>query len=748
MLQTRTASGSGSGMMPTQAHQNQQYGASQQQRNYHTSVATTAPMSYRGSAAPIQPYAFTSTPSLTPTGQRQPHANPRSSSSSAVPTTHTFIDQNGYPRSRHVANASLPNLPMNMVPSGSRDDSSLPAPMIRRGSTTPRPQSAYFSSSTVQTSFASASPAKSQPDRYRRPSHRGTDTGSPGQQISPTASVTPNTASKERRPSPSNLNRPNSFYAKVPGTVDDMQLGRNANEPKRFRRRSMPALDAASVPNSLAALDLQRPEQAPVSENASTGAANKDKIKTARLVPSNISAPAKNGSSESLVSSRSSNSRPSSVSGPIRAHPRTNCPISGNMQPAPSLTRADECCPQSANRNNVHIPTGNPAQLAKSPDKESSDAPKLINIPARTSSTDAAKRISSPSPLSKPVTMDTVGQKDGSSATATKPAKVDSKADTAEPNKTYESPAAKQLAAINQKGGKLKSKTSRLRRALSFSSAAELRKAGAGPAAVDNGIPPATPRGDNDSTEELSPEQARIAEQQEAAGLGHNIYAGNSRMFAASTDNISISSTASSASIMIRKMGRGMKKGGRSLAGLFRPKSVIGVPPPDTAEGSQATVSMVTVEAERERVNVNAEPNSPDGGTDYPRLERNSIDASQGLNHERSGSSGTDNSAPRKSIVGGDRERAEVLAAVRKGILKRKCRQQPLMLRVCLTCVQTRTAPPRRARSPLRVEQPMNCLPLRRFLTRPSRVDLARPTTKRVTRGPSRLLRLATRTIS
>ena len=38
---------------------------------------------------------------------------------------------------------------------------------------------------------------------------------------------------------------------------------------------------------------------------------------------------------------------------------------------------------------------------------------------------------------------------------------------------------------------------------------------------------------------------------------------------------------------------------------------------------------------------------------------------------ERVGSSGTDNSVSRKSIVVGEKERAEVLAAVRKGILKR-----------------------------------------------------------------------------
>lgn len=212
----------------------------------------------------------------------------------------------------------------------------------------------------------------------------------------------------------------------------------------------------------------------------------------------------------------------------------------------------------------------------------------------------------------------------------------------------------------------MKSKTSRLRRALSFGSVAELKKAGATEGAKDNGSTGATT-----GTDELDPEQARIAEQQEAAGIGQNIYAG-SRLFSGSTDNLSISSTASSASIMIRKMGRGMKKGGRSLAGLFRPKSIIGVPTAEIPEASQAAVSMVTVEAERERVHVNAEPTQNGGGTDFPRLERNSIDAADGLAPERVGSSGTDNSNSRKSIVGGDRERAEVLAAVRKGILKRE----------------------------------------------------------------------------
>jgi hypothetical protein len=241
-------------------------------------------------------------------------------------------------------------------------------------------------------------------------------------------------------------------------------------------------------------------------------------------------------------------------------------------------------------------------------------------------------------------------------------------------------PAAKQLAAINQKGTKAKSKTSRLRRAFSFGSAADFRKAAG--SEVENGdkSEPGKLHKEPTPEEAYDAEQARIAEAQEAAGLGTSIYGG--RLFGGSTDNLSISSTASSASIMIRKMGRGMKKSTRSLAGLFRPKSVVGVPPPEplAPETSQASVSMVTVEAETQRVNVSAEPQTADN---FPHLERNSLDASQAtdLGHDRLGSSGTDKSNSRKSIVGGDRERAEVLAAVRKGILKRTLQLDVLKLK-------------------------------------------------------------------
>lgn len=335
MLQTRN--GSASGMMP-QPPSNPQYGA-QQPRNFSGMAGgSTAPMTYRGSAAPIQPYAFTSTPNLNPAGQwQQPYPAFRASSSSAVPTQQSFDPNNGYPRTRQTNNSSLPNLPVNTLPGGSRDDSAIPSPATRRGSGTPRPQSAYFSTSTVQTTFTSAAPAKSQPDRYRRPAPRAGDSSSSSQTHSggsatPSGSgmasvnhlyTPPPNLSRERRPSPSNSSRPTSFTAKS-GSVDDMQLYHDAKDSKRIRRRSMPALDHHDIPKSFDALDIRRAEKPVAASSSPKAGKEKDQTKSARLVTGNspvATANARSGSSESLVSSRSSNSRPSSVSSPTRTYP-------------------------------------------------------------------------------------------------------------------------------------------------------------------------------------------------------------------------------------------------------------------------------------------------------------------------------------------------------------------------------------------------------------------------------------------
>ncbi|KAI0408786.1 hypothetical protein F4802DRAFT_594188 [Xylaria palmicola] len=434
--------------------------------------------------------------------------------------------------------------------------------------------------------------------------------------------------------------------------MDDMHLHRHnaEDESKRYRRRSIHSINSTDYFNAMAPQNISRPAESQSDVPTALkkqGGSERDQRPT-RVVPlpppAGSASHVRSGSSESVVSSRSSNSRPSS----------------------------------SANRNsNAPGPAGSPA-LNSSPAGEkvpAHDQSKLVNIPPRGSSTDVGKRVLTPSPLSNPVNMASgTSSNEGLRTAAASPVKPP----TLSPGPKVDSPAAQQLAAINEKGVRSKNKTSRLRRAFSFGSAAELRKV----TGQDIGAESATIKHDEPSRLHKNPrpedlyeeEQARIAQKQEEGGIGSSIYSGT-KLFSGSTDNLSISSTASSASIMLRKMGRGVKKGGRSLAGLFRPKSMIGSPTEElkVPEASQATVSMVTVEAERDRVNVttNAELTNT-SGTGFPHLERNSIDAaknSESLNSDRLDTSG-EQSAARKSIIGGERERAEVLATIRKGILK------------------------------------------------------------------------------
>ncbi|RAL16947.1 uncharacterized protein BO97DRAFT_79762 [Aspergillus homomorphus CBS 101889] len=268
------------------------------------------------------------------------------------------------------------------------------------------------------------------------------------------------------------------------------------------------------------------------------------------------------------------------------------------------------------------------------------------------SKTEEAKRITKPSPLSQPVVVDSQPStpKPPQSAPSSKPSPA-------------ESPATQRLAEITKNDLKRPGK-SRLRRAFSFGSASELLKASNKKEMI------AAERARRELLqEELGAEQAAIAEQQEASGLGESIYSSHhqGRIFNSSTDNLSVSSTASSASIMLRKMGKGMKRSTRSLVGLFRPKSVMSTSSTDAVitEPMAPQLSVVNIEADRKSGAVNADARDlPHGGTVFPKLE--SIGSNAAGHHD---DGGLDKS--RKSIVGGDRERAEVLAAVRKGILKK-----------------------------------------------------------------------------
>lgn len=234
-----------------------------------------------------------------------------------------------------------------------------------------------------------------------------------------------------------------------------------------------------------------------------------------------------------------------------------------------------------------------------------------------------------------------------------------------------ESPAAQRLADISKAAPKKRGK-SRLRRAFSFGSAAELRKASVQNAIGRRDLVASDPT-KSVATDELDSEQAAIAAQQEANGLGESIYSHQGLAFTGSTDNLSISSTASSASIMLRKMGRGMKKSTRSLVGLFRPKSIASTQSePVFIEPSAPQVSIVNIEAERKTVAVNPDPHDQAGGdTVFPVVESTPKDQSK-VAPPVTERAPVENPRVRRSIVGGEKERAEVLAAVKKGILKRE----------------------------------------------------------------------------
>ncbi|KAI1154210.1 hypothetical protein F4825DRAFT_460547 [Nemania diffusa] len=624
LLQTRPDSATGIMSGTPQGHSGQAYGNPQRNVYHGSSGSVGGQVGYRsGSVAPIQPYAFTSTPSLATSAQLPQHGGYRTSSGTTVPT--------------------LPQL----------------ADLRAQSSMT-----AARSQLNPQLTFAQVAASKASPERYRRPAPRQVDSSTSITQPQQTQSAVPpgtgmptpaqlyNPRAVPRSPGMLAIRPQSAHGALTSATMDDMHLHRQPteDESRRYRRRSIHSINSSDF-NGLAPQNVKRTMEISPTDGAAgsrkQGGNEKDQ-KPTRVVP--LPPPAgnashvRNGSSESIVSSRSSNSRPSS----------------------------------SANRNsNTSPPTGSPTSTSSlSGEKVAThDQPKLVNIPPRSSSTDVGKRVLSPSPLSNPVTMASGSpSNNGASADVSSPTKPPTSSHGPKPD----SPAAKQLAAINEKGARSKSKTSRLRRAFSFGSAAELRKV----TGQDITVESMTGKHDEPSRLHKSPrpedmyeeEQARIAQKQEEGGIGSSIYSGT-KLFSGSTDNLSISSTASSASIMLRKMGRGVKKGGRSLVGLFRPKSMIGSPTEELAalEASQATVSMVTVEAERDRVNVttNAE-RTQTTGTGFPHLERNSIDATknvESLNADHPDTS-SENSAARKSIIGGERERAEVLATIRKGILK------------------------------------------------------------------------------
>lgn len=571
---------------------------------------------YRGTSGPVAPYAFRTTPPLTTnaTPHRAQSTSPTLAPSQAPQLP--LLNLGGMSLSNVAPSKSVPASPSAVLPPNHH-------------------MSDDFSQSSFNQQLHTSGVTKSTPDRYRRTARR-TDTADStaskhhvsaipsGSGMAAVGQLYSHPSQSSSTPS---LNS-NSSYRGVSYTtstqspkpvIDDMQVGRQqTSEPaSRYRRRSLGNIETAGLTHT-----------------------SGDPADQSTPHPNAFIQPPK-GDYMSIQH----------VSGPSPAHKHT-----GSAESVSSGRSGPPSRPVSARTDTPPFPSqqGHAAQTGHVVKQDA----RMISVANRN---DGSRRtpsgLSNPSPLSRPLSPNAEDEARAASIQTLKPTAP-----------IALSPAAEHLAALNQKDAK-KSK-SKLRRAFSFGSAAELRKVTAQAQLEKSNAANTANNRTSRHEEELDPESAKIAAKQEAAGLGESIYSGQGNFFTGSTDNLSISSTASSASIMLRKMGKGMKKGGRSFVGLFRPKSVIGVPAADgpVNEASAAQVSMVTVEAEREKVNVNLDPHAHQGGgTGFPKLERNSIDNKLSLD---SGSNTTDTRS-RRSIIGGERERAEVLAAVKKGILKR-----------------------------------------------------------------------------
>jgi len=304
MLQPRPSSSSN-----MQASTSQQYTMAQSHRNsMHGAPVHMAAMPTFRNTAPIKPYAFTSTPSLNATGQRQQPGS-RTSSASNVPTLRP---------TESTSSGGKISSSMGLGVTGSRDDLSISRP--RSIIPAERPQSAYMAGSTTQLSFPQAAPVRPSPERYRRPamhqpsrSHgsatpSGSGMSAVGHLYTPPALVSGvgrNALPPGARPSTSG------------SPAEDGQSSQGkSQEEKRMRRRSMHTLDSADYPNPLTPQLFKRPgEMVRADSSPATNGYQMDLNRSLRVMsPVGDASRNRNNSSDSLASSRSSHSRPSSVS--------------------------------------------------------------------------------------------------------------------------------------------------------------------------------------------------------------------------------------------------------------------------------------------------------------------------------------------------------------------------------------------------------------------------------------------------
>ena len=609
-------------------------------------------MPYRGT--PSTPaYAFQATPTLTQVTQAA-----RFMSTLHHPSLSTTTANHAtYPSSSSAstASSSSSNPSQHGYYTLSKDDSVLSSRKQLQFDHRPASNLAASSSTPDLLLRSSDAPVKPSPDRYRRVQRRAESSPS----TTALQSLEAPAASRHSLAiSPDQLAKHVAFLGgEIPthrraGSADDSVIGRSEGL-SRYRRRSVGSLEPSTFAGPLTV-----PALAPTPTPTPT----QTQIPT--QTPISLPPPVAQPSWAQVVAGRTGgqNARPANpLPSTTSLHHRQNSP-----DKVPSATIAKRPSSARQNSSNVQKPA-QPNRPTTSPQPSSNRQEHRVAGSSPRANADSNKRLAAPSPLSKPVTAEPDSQK-------TSPLTAKASVSPIPPAPEGASLAVQQLHAVADKEP-TKTVKSRLRRAFSFGSSQELKKASG-----ESTTPADRAKLKKEKVDdECDAEEAAIIAKQEAAGLGAGIYSNQGQAFTGSTDNISLASTASSASLMLRKMGRGMRKSTRSLKGLFRPKSVVGVPaaegPVSAPTASTAEVSLVTVEAETRVASVNADSQTKlEGEVRISRFEHNSVETSSRTGTpEKPDSSHEDGETwTRRSVFGGDRERAEVLAAVRKGILKRK----------------------------------------------------------------------------
>ena len=303
MLQTRPSSSSGPFPVTAQPQQHQTNTRnSQMARNiYH---GGGSPGNHRGhqSSAPVAPYAFTSTPSLTnntASSHTRQNSAPflrtenRTTSAPSVPQGYqdTTMNGGGGPPRLHLSAAGSVSTSSSSTTSsirshGSKDDSAIPTRQQRSGETSPRPLSTInmstSSSSLLNSPTTATTPVKTFPDRYRRGQKRNETPA----QTTPTQTTAP-TLGSANNASGSTLVGPTPIYSqpaqsdssssiKTYQTFRDL-VGTNTSNhtrvasedippkdkshqtelAKRYRRRSLGSLDTTALVNFDESPDLK-----------------------------------------------------------------------------------------------------------------------------------------------------------------------------------------------------------------------------------------------------------------------------------------------------------------------------------------------------------------------------------------------------------------------------------------------------------------------------------------------------------